>query len=245
MNTIVGTDCSLESMFSIIGGWTTQFEIHGKLVGGTAMWQTSPYLPWQLLTVGGFKDKRILELGPLEGAHTKVMIENGAKEVIAVEGLSDCFLKCLIVKEAFNLSKAKFIFGDFCNYVADYTGEKFDFVLASGVLYHQSNPAKLIHDLARITDSVVVWSQVANEEHPCKDESCIYTRGERYLGKTMYWGDLRLRSEEYCASLGTEAFWMYADEMRRCFKDAGFDRIIEKPIDPTPHGDCLLFVATK
>jgi phospholipid N-methyltransferase len=245
MNTIIGTDCSLESMFDIIGGWTTQFEINGKLIGGTAMWQTSPYLPWQIEMIGGFEGKRILELGPLEGAHTKTMINNGAREVIAVEGLSDCFLKCLIVKEAFHLDKARFIFGNFCNYVEDYKGEKFDLVFASGVLYHQINPAKLIHDLSKITDIVVVWSQVANEIHPCKEEGFVITGGMKYTGKSMHWGDLRLRSEEYCASLGEEAFWMYADEMRRCFKDAGFVNIIEKTIDPTPHGDCLLFIAKK
>ena len=245
MNTIIGTDCSPESMFGIMKGWTTQFEINGKLTGGTAMWQTSPYLSWLMEAVGGVCYKRILELGPLEGAHTKMMIEQGAREIIAVEGLSDCLLKCLIVKEVFELDRARFIFGDFCHYVANHKGDKFDFVLASGVLYHQTNPANLIYDLAKITDEVAVWSQVANEIHPCKEESFIVANGEKYYGKLMFWGDLRFRSEEYCASLGEEAFWMYADEMKRCFKDAGFGTIIEKAIDPTPHGDCILFVASK
>jgi phospholipid N-methyltransferase len=232
-------------MFSIMKGWTTQFEVNGKLIGGTAMWQTSPYLEWLLEYVGGAFGKYILELGPLEGAHTKKMIEDGAGKIIAVEGLSDCFLKCLIVKEAFALDRAKFIFGDFCNYVSNYKGRRFDFVLASGVLYHQINPAQLIYDLARITDKVAVWSQVADEIHPCKEEGSIEVYEEKYFGKIMYWGDLRLRSEEYCASLGEKAFWMYAEEMKRCFLDAGFHSVTAKTIEPTPHGNCILFVASK
>ena len=34
MNTIIGSDCSLESMFNIIPGWTSRFEINGKVFGG-------------------------------------------------------------------------------------------------------------------------------------------------------------------------------------------------------------------
>ncbi len=245
MNTIIGTDCSPESMFAIMKGWTTQFEINGKLVGGTAMWQTSPYLTWLIETVGDVKGKYILELGPLEGAHTKMMVDRGAKEVISIEGLSDCFMRCLIVKEAFQLMKAKFVFGDFCNYVANYKGDKFDVVTALGVLYHQTNPAQLIYDMAKITDMVFVWSQVASAEYPCKEESHIEAMGQTYLGKVMFWGNLRNTLEEYCASLNETAFWMYPQEMMRCFLDAGFKSIMTKMVEPTPHGDCLLFVAKK
>jgi len=45
--------------------------------------------------------------------------------------------------------------------------------------------------------------------------------------------------------LNDEAFWMFPEEMRQCFKDAGFINIVETPSGPTPHGDCLLFVASK
>jgi len=35
MNIKVGKEASKASMFDVIGGWTTQFELEGKKVGGT------------------------------------------------------------------------------------------------------------------------------------------------------------------------------------------------------------------
>jgi hypothetical protein len=245
MKAIIGTDCSIESMFSIIDGWTTRFEIGGKVLGGTLMLQTIPTLLWQIEAIGGVRGKRILELGPLEGAQTKKMIDEGVEEVIAVEGLSYCFLKCLIVKEAFQMNRAKFIFGDFCHYIKQYKGEKFDMVLASGVLYHQKNPAQLIYDLAKITDIVAVWSQVADTAHPSREESIIVGENIEYRGKKMIWGDLRSTSSTYCASLDDYGFWMYPEEMRRCFRDAGFTNINEKSQPDNANGACILFIASK
>jgi hypothetical protein len=246
MNTIIGSDCSAESTFGIIGGWNTQFNINGKPAGGYNSGLTNdPRLLWLLEAIGGAKGKRILELGPMEAAHTKMMLDQGASEIIAIEGLSDCYLKCLIVKEIFDLVKARFIFGDFCNYISDYSDKKFDLVTALGVLYHQTNPAQLIYNLAKITDTIIVWSQVASASQPSQEERLIKANDESYLGKRMYWGDLRLKSESYCASLSSEAIWMYPDEVKRCFVNAGFCNINEGPHEPTPNGDCLLFVASK
>jgi hypothetical protein len=245
MNTIIGTDGSIESMFALIGGWTSQFQTGSKLVGGMLRLDVDARLAWQMEVINGIEDKRILELGPLEGAHTKMMIEAGAKNIIAIEGLSDAFLRCLIVKEAFDLIRAKFIFGDFCRLIPQYQPERFDIVTALGVLYHQTNPARLIHDISRVTDTVFVWSQVASQTHPSELERTIDAYGETYKGKIMYWGDLRLNTETYCASLQKEAFWMYPEEMLRCFKNAGFSNIIQKESPPTGSGDTLLFVAQK
>jgi hypothetical protein len=247
MNRIIGTDCSAGSMFEIVSGWTTQFNLGGHLVGGNNSALTNdPRLLWHMKIIGGVKDKRVLELGPLEGAHTKMMIEAGAREVVAIEGLSDCFLRCLIVKEAFHLDNARFIFGDFCRYVADYHGEKFEMVSAAGVLYHQKNPAQLIYDLSKLTDIVIVWTQVASALQPSNTESYVEANNEIYRGKIKDRGELLSNSEIYCASLSSDAFWMYPAEMRRCFKDAGFVNIIEDFNNPSnQNGECLLFVASK
>lgn len=149
------------------------------------------------------------------------------------------------MKEAFQLTKAKFIFGDFCKYVEDYCEENFDIVSAAGVLYHQKNPAQLIYNLARITDNVFVWAQVANDNQPSKIHSSVEANGSEYFGKINNYGGGRLMSESYCGGLNNEAFWMFGEDMLRCFKDAGFINIVKKEAAPTSNGDCLLFTASK
>ena len=246
MNTIKGEEATIEAMFKTMGGWTTQFEVNGTPVGGHINILTKdPRLIYHLQVVGGAEGKRILELGPLEGAHTKMMVEAGAKEVIAVEGNPDCFLRCLIVKEAFQLTNAKFLFGDFNLYVQNYTGEKFDFISAAGVLYHQKNPAQLIHNMAEITDCVIVWAQVASNTQPSNIESVVRAGGYIYRGKLNNYLGTRATSDVYCGGLNDDAFWMYPEDMRKCFRDAGFINIDEQGMGTTVHGDCLIFVASK
>jgi hypothetical protein len=248
MNNIIGEYGYISDMFKTMGGWTTQFEVDGTTVGGKAILAKDPRMIWHMEKIGGVKGKRILELGPLEGGHTKMMVEAGAKKVIAIEGLSDCFLRCLIVKEAFNLKNAEFWFADFCKVIPDeFLPGKFDAVLAAGILYHQKNPAQLIHDLSLITDKVMVWSQVASGTNPGGKETFVRADGcdSVYYGKINKYGGTRTISESYCGGLNDEAFWMYPCDMKDCFKDAGFINIIEQRSGPTQYGDCLLFVATK
>ena len=53
----------------------------------------------------------MLELGPLEGAHTYMLDRAGASEVVAIEGNTRAFLKCLITKELLSMPSARFLVG--------------------------------------------------------------------------------------------------------------------------------------
>lgn len=88
-------------------------------------------------------DLTVLELGPLEAGHTYMLEKMGARSIVAVEANSRAYLKCLIVKELFELKRAKFLLGDFVAYLKNNT-RHFDLCLASGVLYHMQNPAELL-----------------------------------------------------------------------------------------------------
>jgi len=249
MNTVIGGKASKAALFNTIGGWTTQFEIEGQKVGGTVdLLPKDPRLLWHLEQIGGADGKYVLELGALEGGHTKMIVEAGAAKVIATEGLNDCFLRCLVVKEAFRLTEARFLFCDFNDYVADYAilveGElayKFDFVSAAGVLYHQKDPVTLICNLARITDTVIVWSQVADATQPAGKEGTV----NGYRGKWNNYNGTRLTSASYCGGLQNEAFWLYPEEMLECFADAGFRHIRTGDSPRNVNGESLLFVASK
>jgi SAM-dependent methyltransferase len=227
------------NQFELLKGWTTKFEIDGKFYGGDLDLCNDKRLVWHLNTED-VEYKSVLELGPLEGAHTKTLEHNGAL-VTAIEGDGNNFLKCLVVKNAFNLD-AQFIYGDFCEFI-EKTGAEFDIILAAGVLYHQKNPAKLIYDMARITDTVFVWSQVASgKSQQNEPDSVVESNGREYIGKKNKYGQ---HSDSYCAGLGEYGFWLYREEMITCFKDAGFTSIIMGECPDNVNGETILFTAKK
>jgi SAM-dependent methyltransferase len=114
-------------------------------------------LTWAQAKLGEFRDARVLELGPLEGGHTYFLHENGAREIVAIEANRRAFLKCLCVKEIFDLQRARFLLGDFVAYL-DTCATKFDVAFASGVLYHMAEPMRLLELLARCTDKLFIWT---------------------------------------------------------------------------------------
>jgi len=135
------------------GEWASN--IPGLGLGSAALFD-DPRLKWLGEQLGGFAGKRILELGPLEGGHSYMMARAGAARLIAIEANVRAFLKCLIVKNAFKFD-ADFWLGDFRSYLAT-TTDCYDFVLASGVLYHMASPVQLLADIARVAPAFGIWT---------------------------------------------------------------------------------------
>ena len=117
---------------------------------------TDPRVDWLGERAGGFAGKRILELGPLECAHTYLMAQAGAAHIMSIESNIRAFMKCLIVKEALGIN-ADLYLGDFRKFIRG-TDQRYDFVLASGVLYHMEEPVELLEGLSRITNCFGVWT---------------------------------------------------------------------------------------
>lgn len=111
---------------------------------------------------------QVLELGPLEAAHTYLLGRLGATEITAVEANTEAFLKCLVVKEALGLTNARFLCGDLVAYLAA-CDRRFDLIFCSGVLYHMSDPMDLIRLIAERTDRCFVWTHYYTSE-PSNDK---------------------------------------------------------------------------
>ena len=112
---------------------------------------------------GQFDGKRILELGPLEGAHTYQLEQLGAERVIAVESNTEAYLKCLVVKELLGLKNCRFLCGDAVAYLEE-TTEHFDLIFCSGVLYHMADPVGLIKLICERASSSFVWTHYQSDE---------------------------------------------------------------------------------
>lgn len=144
---------------------------------------------------GDLHGQLVLELGPLEGAHTCQLEKLGAS-VTAIEANTEAFLKCLIVKELAALTRARFLYGDFVEYLRT-TDYRFDLVFCCGVLYHMADPIDLIAAIAAHTNRVFVWthhyvegasSAVAERIEKGGQLYTYYRRQNVDRQSTVYWG---------------------------------------------------------
>jgi hypothetical protein len=230
--------------FEVLDGWITRFIIDGEAVGGPALVVDDDRLRWALDVLGGVRAQTILELGPMEGHHTKLLLERGARRVLAIEGFRACFLRCLIIKELFGLEGAHFRYGDFTAYLATFAGPRVDLVLASGVLYHQQNPAQLLHDIGRAGRALYVWTLVADATLPHGPEVILPAGGRHYRGRLHeYPADARNTAKNYMSGVHPTAVWLYPDELERAVTDAGFRIIATRAAQSDTPAAVRMFVA--
>jgi hypothetical protein len=145
------------------GEWASRFPapLDDVPAGRIALFE-DPRLAWAIAAVGGLRGQRVLELGPLEGGHSYMCDRAGAAEVVAIEANTRAYLKCLIAKELLGMPSVRFVCGDFVEYLGETTA-RFDFCVASGVLYHMKDPVELIARLSRIVPRLFLWTHYYDE----------------------------------------------------------------------------------
>ena len=141
------------------GEWLSSMPVGSGLRGGDAAQEfySDVRIDWARHTFGGFAGKKVLEIGPLEAGQTYTLCKMGATNVLAIESNPRAFLKCLIIKEIFDLSAAHFLLGDAVEYVRQ-TPESFDICIASGVLYHLRDPIAFLEQISSRTDHLLLWT---------------------------------------------------------------------------------------
>jgi|TARA_B110000495_G_scaffold197627_1_gene208201 hypothetical protein len=206
---------------------------------------------WASNVFGGFQDKTVLELGPLEACHTAMMESKGAKLIRGIEGNADAYLRCLVVKELLNLKAARFELGNFVDFLRE-GDEVFDIGVASGVFYHMKNPVELIELLSRRVKSLFVWTHYydaelveAKEHVRCKFsgswtashkgfEHCLHAYG---YGAALSW-------KGFCGGGSESCNWMEKPEMLRAFEYFGFEIVEEKLEADHVHGPAVWLALT-
>jgi hypothetical protein len=185
---------------------------------------------------GTLAGMRILELGPLEGAHTYQLEKLGADEVVAIEANAEAYLKCLVVKEILGLKRARFLYGESMEYLRkDHT--RWSIIFCCGVLYHMIDPIALIELMSEHTDRIFVWTHYCSSEWQ-PEYIQIKRRGEqfRYCERVYrrrdcgtFWGGVQDRS-----------FWMPRDDILRAFQIYGFVNVDVHHEDPDhENGPCF------
>ncbi len=201
---------------------------------------------------GGFKDKTVLELGPLEGGHTCMMSELGASKITSIEANQRAYMKCLVSKEIFGFKNTELLLGDFNKYIEPGQERHFDFALASGVIYHCVDPVKTLHDLSLCSDVIGIWSHYYDEDI-CR---AIYGNRFDYRGSRSEAAGIdivyhRLEYEEaldwdgFCGGAAPFTNWISKADWERLFAHLGFDFTILAGGNEHPNGPEFTAIARK
>ena len=228
------------------GQWISK--IPGYRHGHAALFEDHR-IAWLQQQCGGFAGKSVLELGPLEGAHTFMMAQDGAADILAIENNSRAYLKCLVVKETLKFN-ANFLLGDAVAYL-EQTDRRFDFLLCSGVIYHMTDPLRLISAMAAGALRLGIWTHYY--------DGALMNSGEhraRHFGATpdhttFHGRPIELWSQYYEEALDREDFaggmeessrWLTRDSLIGAIEALGFDVTIgAEYLTPSPGPSILLY----
>lgn len=208
-------------------------------------------ITWANQVLGPFGGKTVLELGPLEGGHSYMLHGLGAK-VTAVEANSAAYLRCLCIKEIFNLIGVRYLLGDFSKFLSE-NNQRFDAVIASGVLYHMTNPVELLKSIARSTDRVFLWTHYYDESVYSNRADAHLFRRDKGVDDLLggYGGVRKLYAQEaldwtgFTGGTNVHAIWMDKKSILRFFADYGFKTSINFDQADHPNGPAFAVCAQR
>ena len=214
--------------------WSSLPADHAGLQAGQLPLFNDGRIHWAIEALGGVAGKKVLELGPLEGGHTYSLEKAGAQSILAIEASTKAFMKCLVAKEIVNLQRSHFVLGDFEEYLRAERGERFDAAIASGVLYHVRNPVELIHNLAKVSDRVFIWTQYFIKERVEAIPHMAHRFGESHQAEHAgfkhtlhhyFYGDF-LNTTRFAGGSEEFSHWLSRDDLMGALEHAGFSEIV-------------------
>jgi len=212
-----------------------------------------PRVAWAQRQLGGFDGCSVLELGPLEGGHTYMAHQGGAREIVAIEANRHAFLRCLCVKELYQLDRARFLLGDFVQYLES-TTRTFDVTIASGVLYHMINPVRALELMARSANKLYLWTHYYDAALIGRNAAIASRFGK--LERSEHEGRVcETAAYEYREAMTWAGFtggtqpscrWMSRDTIVGSLRAAGFAEIAFNFEEPEhPHGPAFALCAQR
>lgn len=223
---------SHQNAIDLLPGWTGSFPEELQLTAGSMALFADPRIAWMLERMGSLSGQRILEIGPLEGMHTYMLDQQRPERIDAVEANRLCYLRCLVTREILRISSAHFHLGDALHWLKK-SPERYDLIVASGVLYHMSDPIDLLELLAARSDAVFLWT------HYFPDDP---QEGERwrkpFSGKVVArdYNNMRVRLHErsykrtsatasFCGGPRDRHYWMNRTDLLMLLTSFGFKSI--------------------
>ena len=235
------------------GEWSSALPDRLDVESGHALLFADSRIDW-LLDQFDVKGSHVLELGPLEGGHSFQLSGAGAR-VTAIEGNTRAYLKCLVAKELLGMSDCSFLLGDFGMHLDENPDERFDMAVASGVLYHSTDPLRLLGQLSRASDRLALWTHYYDAEvvgatpalarHFTRQSQVVVHEGRRV---TLHPRDYleALQANGFCGGPEAHALWMERDQLVGTLARLGYSDIRVGSDDPWHvNGPCILLYAER
>jgi hypothetical protein len=224
---------SAQNAIDALTGWNHILPPNANVVAGSGAFYQDPRILWAIEQYGSIEGRKILELGPLEASHTWLLEQHGPSEIHAIEANKLSYLRCLVVKEILNLRIAKFYLGDFSRWLEN-SDHHYDFVVASGVLYHMDDPIHLLELIAARTDAFYLWTHYVNDDAmPVGDPRRGALVGgaeireshgvQVRLYKRSYYG--AWKSKSFCGGIHDLHRWIEKDDIVALIKALGFNDV--------------------
>lgn len=224
---------SSQNAIDLVPGWSTSFPDHCGVTAGALATYLDARITWAIACYGEpLVDREVLELGPLEAGHT-AMLEAAGARVDAVEANQLAFTRCLVAKEIMGLTRSRFWLGDFVKWLEN-TEKTYDLIIASGVLYHMTDPLHLIDLIAKRTNAVYLWTHLLTEESmpPTDPRRAVFaqkTEEHDFHGVTVRaYRRTYLKAAKdpaFCGGMRDEHRWLHRDDLLAALRVVGFTNI--------------------
>jgi hypothetical protein len=239
---------SPQAAVRLIRNWMTLFPAEtGIQTSGSGNFFEDGRVAWAAEKLGTIAAADVLELGPYEGAQTYVLERAGA-HVTAIEANKRSYLKCLITKEVMGMRNARFLLGNFLPWL-EASNRKFDIIWASGVLYHMTEPLRLLSAIAAHTDRVFIWTHFFAEGNNPRRPPFFRRRFVHFMDREIpHFDRLYLRPRWRplaCGGTAAGSCWLHRDDILFALRALGFARIEVGLEDRAPYRDSFALVAQR
>jgi hypothetical protein len=155
----------------------------------------------------------ILELGPLEGAHTFMLAEHPrVKRVLGVEGRASNIRKATFLQDLLRVQNVEFVQANLETDLLSFG--RFDVVFCSAVVSHLPEPWTLLERLPKIAPKLFLWTVYSDD--PSADVVVDGFRGRRQTEGGL---------DEPLSGLSSDSLWLTLGSLTEALTRSGYDRV--------------------
>jgi hypothetical protein len=161
--------------------------------------------------------KSLIEFGPLDGAQTAFLVNQGPARITCIEARPENAIKTIIAKQVFDWKNVDVVMDDFHNVHGSKYG-RFDLVFAHGVYYHSIAPFVFLENLISLADNIFLGGFCATDSNPTTDYVQLDYQGGLYRAKQYR----EAGAADFYAGVNTVGYFFHGDDLLAFFKQREF-----------------------